>query len=80
MSGRIRFFPQEPAAKHIQILTIFIIWCVFSAFALPVLFDGVPMDPPRADVGADSVGFRCTTNTAGAPMQCFRNHNVRNTY
>ena len=29
---------------------------------------------------ADSVGFRGTTNTEGAPMECFRNHNVRDTY
>jgi hypothetical protein len=49
-SGRIRFMHQEPAAKHIQILAIFIVWCVFSAFALPVLFEGVPVDSPRAGV------------------------------
>jgi hypothetical protein len=49
-TGRIRFFPEEPVANHLRILGIFMIWCVFSAFALPVLFDGLPVDSPRLGV------------------------------
>jgi hypothetical protein len=49
-TGRIRFFPQEPIASQVRILAIFIAWCVFSAFALPILFAGVPVQSPRAGV------------------------------
>jgi hypothetical protein len=49
-TGRIRFFRDEPVARHVRTLAIFIIWCVFSAFALPVLFDGLPVDSPRLGV------------------------------
>src|SRR5215469_4716906 len=45
-TGRIRFFRDEPVALHVRTLAIFIIWCIFSAFALPVLFDGLPVDSP----------------------------------
>jgi hypothetical protein len=51
-TGRIRFFVEEPVAGHVRILAIFILWCVFSAFALPVLFDGIPVDSPRLGVDA----------------------------
>ena len=33
-----------------RILAIFSIWCVFSAFALPILFAGLPVESPRAGV------------------------------
>jgi hypothetical protein len=49
-TGRIRFFAEEPVTTHARILAIFAIWCVFSAFVLPVLFDGMPVDSPRAGV------------------------------
>jgi hypothetical protein len=49
-TGRIHFFAEEPVAGHMRILSIFIIWCVFSAFALPILFDGMPVDSPRLGV------------------------------
>ena len=49
-TGRIRFFRDEPVVLHARTLAIFIIWCVFSAFALPVLFDGLPVDSPRLGV------------------------------
>ena len=49
-TGRIRFFAEEPVAAHARILAIFMIWCVFSAFVLPVLFDGMPVDSPRLGV------------------------------
>lgn len=48
--GRIRFFAEEPVRIHVRTLACFIIWCVFSAFALPLLFDGLPVDSPRAGV------------------------------
>lgn len=49
-TGRIRFCVGEPVAAHARIMAVFISWCVFSAFALPVLFDGLPVDSPRAGV------------------------------
>src|SRR5271163_4937403 len=52
-TGRIRFYPQEPIESNVRILAIFIAWCVFSAFALPVLFAGLPVQSPRAGVDQD---------------------------
>jgi hypothetical protein len=49
-TGSIRFFSGEPVVSHVRILVVFIIWCVFSAFALPVIFDGIPVDSPRMGV------------------------------
>ena len=49
-TGRIRFFAEEPVAGQVRILAIFMLWCVFSAFALPILFDGIPVDSPRLGV------------------------------
>jgi hypothetical protein len=49
-TGRIRFFRDEPVALHVRTLAIFIIWCIFSAFVLPILFDGLPVDSPRLGV------------------------------
>jgi hypothetical protein len=53
VTGRIRFFPREPVANNVRILAIFIAWCVFSAFVLPVLFAGLPVQSPRAGVDQD---------------------------
>jgi hypothetical protein len=49
-TGRIRFFADEAIVPHVRIFAVFIIWCVFSAFFLPTLFDGLPVDSPRAGV------------------------------
>jgi hypothetical protein len=48
--GKIGFFAKEPVATQVRILAIFTAWCVFSAFVLPVLFEGNPVDDPRAGV------------------------------
>jgi hypothetical protein len=53
--GGVRFQRGEFAQKHLQIAAVFIGWCVVSAFLLPVLFDGIPVDSPRA--GAESVFY-----------------------
>jgi hypothetical protein len=53
--GRIRFERGEFAQNHLQIAAVFIGWCVISAFILPVLFAGIPVDSPRA--GAESVFY-----------------------
>jgi hypothetical protein len=49
-TGRVRFFAEEPVAGHVRTLAVFMIWCVFSAFALPVLFAGLPVASPRLGV------------------------------
>jgi hypothetical protein len=49
-TGRIKFFTDESVANHARVLTIFVAWCVSSAFILPVLFDGLPVDSPRSGV------------------------------
>jgi hypothetical protein len=50
MSGKIRFFKGEPAAAYARTLALFVIVCAVSAFLLPNLFDGLPVDVPRAGV------------------------------
>jgi hypothetical protein len=50
LTGRIRFFPEEPAWLHTRVLALFAIWSVISALMLPVLFAGLPVDSPRAGV------------------------------
>jgi hypothetical protein len=47
-SGRIRFRRSEFTQKHLRLAALFIVWCVISAFALPILFEGVPVDSARA--------------------------------
>jgi hypothetical protein len=54
-SGRIRFQRGEFAQNHLQIAAFFIAWCVVSAFLLPILFEGTPVDSPRA--GAEAVFY-----------------------
>jgi hypothetical protein len=49
-TGRIRFFAEEPVVSHMRMFAIFTIWCVLSAFILPVLFDGLLVDSPRAGI------------------------------
>jgi hypothetical protein len=49
-NGRIRFQRGEFAQNHLQIAAIFIAWCVVSAFLLPHLFAGTPVDSPRSGV------------------------------
>jgi hypothetical protein len=50
ITGRCRFFVDEPAVAQVRMLLIFTIWCVFSAFALPILFEGLAVDSARAGV------------------------------
>ena len=50
LTGRIRFFPEEPAWLQTRVLALFAIWSVISALMLPVLFAGLPVDSPRAGV------------------------------
>jgi hypothetical protein len=49
-TGRIRFVADEPAVGHLQMLAIFIAWSAFSAFVLPMLFDGMLVDSPRTGI------------------------------
>src|SRR5689334_15567051 len=53
--GGIRFERGEFAQNHLQIAAIFILWCVVSAFLLPILFEGTPVDSPRA--GVENVAY-----------------------
>ncbi|HJU10197.1 MAG TPA: hypothetical protein VJ728_04940 [Candidatus Binataceae bacterium] len=48
--GKIRFFDEEPALMHMRMAALFTAWAVFSAFALPVFFKGLPVDSPRLGV------------------------------
>lgn len=50
LTGRIRFFTNEPVRGHVHVLVMFIAWCAVSAFVLPVLFQGLPVDSPRGGV------------------------------
>lgn len=50
LTGRIRFFENEPVSLHTRVLVMFVLWCAFSAFVLPMLFDGLPVDSPRSGV------------------------------
>jgi hypothetical protein len=49
-TGKIGFFADEPVAIQVRFLAIFIAWCVFSSFVLPLIFDGLPVDAPRDGV------------------------------
>ena len=55
VTGGIRFWRGEFAQTHLQIAALFIGWCVLSAFLLPILFEGTPVDSPRA--GAEAVFY-----------------------
>src|ERR1700761_5782251 len=55
VTGRIRFRRGEFAQIHLQFAALFIGWCVISSFLLPVLFEGTPVDSPRA--GAEAVFY-----------------------
>jgi hypothetical protein len=50
LSGNVRFFRNEPALLHVRLMAVFIGWTVFSAFALPILFAGTPVDDPRKGI------------------------------
>jgi hypothetical protein len=54
-NGRIRFQRGEFAQNHLQIAAFFVVWCVISAFLMPILFEGTPVDSPRA--GAEAVFY-----------------------
>jgi hypothetical protein len=55
INGRIAFQREEFAQIHLQMLSVFVGWCVVSAFILPVIFEGTPVNSPRA--GAESVFY-----------------------
>jgi len=55
INGGIRFRRNELARTHLQLMGIFVAWCVLSAFLLPILFEGTPVDSPRA--GAEAVFY-----------------------
>jgi hypothetical protein len=55
INGRIRFQRGEFVQNHLQIAIFFVAWCVISAFVLPILFEGTPVDSPRA--GAEAVFY-----------------------
>ena len=48
LTGRIRFFPGEPAWLQTRVLALFAFWSAISALMLPVLFAGLPVDSARA--------------------------------
>lgn len=50
LTGRIGFRRDEPIRDHVRVLALFVAWGVASAFLLPVLFRGVPVDLARAGV------------------------------
>src|SRR6266446_2054323 len=50
ITGRMRFFADEPIARLVRPLAVFALWCVVSAFVLPILFNGLPVDSARAGV------------------------------
>lgn len=50
VAGRIKFFAGEPAAASARTMALFVVVCVASAFVLPRLFAGLPVDVPRAGV------------------------------
>jgi hypothetical protein len=50
LTGRVHFSTEEPVRRHVQVLLMFIVWCAVSAFVLPVLFQGLPVDSPRSGV------------------------------
>lgn len=58
LSGKLAFFSDEPARPHSRLLVIFVSWCVFSAFVLPVLFKTIPVDSPRS--GVDNAYYTLT--------------------
>jgi hypothetical protein len=55
ISGRVRFRKGEFAQNHLKVTTLFVAWCVASALLLPILFEGTPVDSPRA--GAEAVFY-----------------------
>ena len=50
LTGRVSFFTHEPVRSHVHVLVMFILWCAVSAFVLPMLFQGLPVDSPRSGV------------------------------
>lgn len=49
-TGRLWFAPEEPTRQNIRVLAVFVLLCVVSAFVLPVLFRGLPVDSARGGV------------------------------
>lgn len=51
VTGKIRLLAEEPVRAEIRVLAIFVLLGVASAFVLPVLFEGLPVDSARVGVG-----------------------------
>ena len=50
LNGRIGFRGGEPVRDHVRALSLFVLWAAASAFLLPVIFKGLPVDLERAGV------------------------------
>lgn len=50
LTGKIHFFADEPVRSNMRVLAVFALLCVFSAFVLPMLFKGLPVDSARGGV------------------------------
>ena len=50
LTGKVSFFTDEPVRSHVHVLFMFTLWCAVSAFVLPLLFQGLPVDSPRSSV------------------------------
>jgi hypothetical protein len=55
LNGGLHMPISKPLRHHVQIITGFTVWAGFSAFVLPLLFNGLPVDLARA--GADSTYY-----------------------
>lgn len=58
LSGRMLLFEDEPTTRYARMLVVFIAWSALSAFLLPWLFAGLPIDDPR--MGVDRGYFQQT--------------------
>jgi hypothetical protein len=52
ITGRVQLSAEEPIRSDVQVLANFVLLAVLSAFVLPVLFKGLPVDAARGGVGA----------------------------
>lgn len=72
LSGRLRFTANEPVLLYLRPLLLLNMWSVASAFVMPALFNGVPVDLPRAGMDAASMTplFWSLSNAAQASYLC----------
>ncbi|MGA2409984.1 MAG: hypothetical protein ABSG46_06280 [Candidatus Binataceae bacterium] len=48
LSGRLSFRAGDPARVYLRVMAVFIGWASLSAFLLPIIFQGLPVDLARA--------------------------------